>query len=188
MTRPLALDLFCCAYCGTPLVGRSDKIFCSTVCAQRSARKVPKERSCRFCSAVFKVITRGDANRQYCSLSCSRKATEKKTALWRADHPDAMKKYNGNRVTKNPSAYADEKRNQRRRIIAALGGKCVVCGVDNINWLHIDYIPTTRGKPLRHPRHAKWVLAHIEDFRLLCANHHYELTLTGRIEGTGITQ
>ena len=28
----------------------------------------------------------------------------------------------------------------------------------------------------------------VEIFRILCANHHYELTLTGKIEGTDIVQ
>lgn len=188
MRKLRALDLFC-VRCDEPLGDvRSDKKFCSTVCAQRHGRAAPTERSCRRCEAVFQVVTRGDANRQYCTRSCSRKATEKKVADWNAAHPGAMKVYNRNRVAKNPGVYADSKRADRLSIIAALGRGCVVCGVANTNWLHIDYIPTTRGKPYRHPRHAKWVLAHIADFRLLCANHHYELTLTGRIEGTEITQ
>jgi hypothetical protein len=54
--------------------------------------------------------------------------------------------------------------------------------------LHVDYIPTMRGSKFRHPRHLRWVMDHIQDFRILCANHHYELTLTGQIEGTDITQ
>lgn len=63
-----------------------------------------------------------------------------------------------------------------------------MCGVDNPFWLHVDYIPTSRGEQYRHPRHFKYVSEHLDDFRILCANHHYELTLTGRIEGTDITQ
>ena len=44
------------------------------------------------------------------------------------------------------------------------------------------------GTGFRHPRHKKWVLDNIKDFRLLCANHHYELTLSGKIKGTNIKQ
>jgi len=40
----------------------------------------------------------------------------------------------------------------------------------------------------RHPRHLGFVMANLDAFRLLCANHHYELTLTGAIAGTDITQ
>jgi hypothetical protein len=38
------------------------------------------------------------------------------------------------------------------------------------------------------PRLLAYIRKNKDNFRLLCANHHYELTLTGMIEGTDITQ
>ena len=99
-----------------------------------------------------------------------------------------MIQYNKNRTEKNPTIWQEKTRKERLEIIALLGGSCVVCAANNPNWLHVDYIPTTRGKPYRHPRHLRFVREHMNEFRLLCANHHYELTLTGKIEGTDITQ
>jgi hypothetical protein len=34
----------------------------------------------------------------------------------------------------------------------------------------------------------RFTLANLKLFRILCANHHYELTLTGKIVGTDIVQ
>jgi hypothetical protein len=105
-----------------------------------------------------------------------------------AEHPGAMKEYNKRRLAKNPGAYREKSRRDRTESIRLLGGKCCVCGVTNPNWLHVDYIPTNKNSPYRHPRHLRFVKDHLNEFRLLCANHHYELTLTGKIEGTEITQ
>lgn len=101
-----------------------------------------------------------------------------------------MRQYNKNREAKNPTVWKDKVANERSKIIDALGGKCCVenCNVENKNWLHVDYIPTMIGTGFRHPRHFKWVMDNLSDFRLLCANHHYELTITGRIQGSTITQ
>lgn len=99
-----------------------------------------------------------------------------------------MAPYNAARVAKNPGANRDTYPSNRAAIIDLLGGRCIVCGVANPNWLHVDFIPTTRNTPYRHPRHLKYVKEHLDLFRLLCANHHYELTLTRKIEGTDITQ
>jgi hypothetical protein len=52
----------------------------------------------------------------------------------------------------------------------------------------VDFIPITRELRYRHPRHYAFVSKQKELFRVLCANHHYELTLTGRIDGSDITQ
>lgn len=178
-----------CVYCGNPTVAtRSTKRFCSSICAQRYARGYPKTRLCRLCGAEFKVITRGDCNRQYCSEACSKRANTKRLADWWNKHPGAMKRYNTTRVQKSPSVWREKCRAERLETIRLLGGHCIVCAVSNPNWLHVDYIPTTRNKPYRHPRHLAHIRKHLQEFRLLCANHHYELTLTGRIEGTAITQ
>jgi hypothetical protein len=99
-----------------------------------------------------------------------------------------MAEVNRRRTARNPGMWAGKARAERLEEIRLLGGGCAVCGVTNPSWLHVDYIPTTNGKPYRHPRHLKYVREHLGDFRLLCANHHYELTLTGKIAGTTITQ
>jgi len=91
-------------------------------------------------------------------------------------------------AAKSRAAQPNTHPNRRLRILELLGGACVVCGATNPSWLHVDYIPTSRDLKYRHPRHYRYVADHVDDFRILCANHHYELTLTGRIEGTEITQ
>ena len=96
--------------------------------------------------------------------------------------------YRANQLAKTPDYDRSRAREQRKQLIDLLGGRCIVCGVDNANWLHIDFIPGGRGLKYRHPRHYKYVSENLHLFRLLCANHHYELTLTGAIEGTGIIQ
>jgi len=155
-----------CEYCGVEMESqRTTKRFCSPTCAQRKARGWPKTRICRHCGAVFQVRERADANRQHCSKECAK-----------------------NHNAKNPGAWVEKSRADRLAILELLGGQCVVCGTDNPSWRHADYIPTTRSLRFRHPRHLAFMREHIEDFRVLCANHHYELTLTGRIEGTDITQ
>jgi hypothetical protein len=149
---------------------------------------MPKMRHCRECEAEFEVKERADANRQHCSKQCAKRHNYKTIKGWMEDHPGAMKKYNANRLAKNPGAYRDKSRADRRKIIEILGGACIVCGVTNQAWLHADFIQTTRELRYRHPRHLAYIRRHPEQFRLLCANHHYELTLTGRIEGTDIVQ
>lgn len=124
----------------------------------------------------------------HCSKECSKLANAKRVKTWNAEHPEAMKRYNANRKAKNPGAYRDKARRERIEIIEMLGGECVVCGASNPHWLHADFIPTQRNERYRHPRHIAFVRRNKEKFRLLCANHHYELTLTGAIEGTDITQ
>jgi hypothetical protein len=99
-----------------------------------------------------------------------------------------MKLYNTKRITKDPAAWRRKSRDERIRCLALLGGKCIVCGVDNPLWLHLDYKTGSRGMRYRHPRHFAYVSQHLDEFQVLCANHHYELTLTGHIEGTDITQ
>jgi hypothetical protein len=99
-----------------------------------------------------------------------------------------MHVYNRRRLIKNPGAWREKYRKERDQILALLGRKCIVCGASNQAWLHVDFVPTTRGKPARHPRKYNYVKAHQKDFRILCANHHYELTITGKIEGTNLRQ
>lgn len=127
-------------------------------------------------------------NRQHCSKQCAKNHNAKRIRAWQIENPEAQDGYRKNQLAKNPSVNRDRWRQRRGRIIDLLGGKCVVCGVMNPHWLHVDFIPTGRDSQYRHPRHYKYVSEHLDLFRILCANHHYELTLTGRIEGTNITQ
>ena len=178
-----------CQFCHKEVqTERKTRKYCSDLCASRARTGFPKERTCNQCGKTFQVLTRGDANRQYCTQKCSKKANSKNVKGWVDEHPGIMKQYNANRVAKNPKTWQEKWQKERLAILELLGGKCVVCGVVNPNWLHVDYIPTTRNKPHRHPRNIAYIRSHKEDFRLLCANHHYELTLTGAIEGMDITQ
>ncbi len=181
-----------CLHCGKPLgVCRPDKKFCSTLCYQRHWHDrpgFPHERSCRACSKTFLVADRSDANRQYCSGVCAKEAQRKGSKIWIRLHPEKRAEYRDNQRKKNAAFWRDQRRSERKRILQALGGCCVVCGVNNPFWLHVDYIPTSKGERFRHGRALKFVMPNLHLFRLLCANHHYELTLTGKIEGTNIVQ
>ncbi len=183
-----------CHQCGTTVEAkRPDRKFCSTKCsdAYHNARRSPdksKVRICKWCGAEFPIGNRGDANRRYCSRECAKNSCNKQQSVWHFENPDAMSRYNENRVKKDPDAWKRKDRLGRAEAIQLLGGKCIVCGASNPNWLHIDFIPTQRGLKYRHPRHIRYIREHLGEFRLLCANHHYELTLTGKIEGTDITQ
>lgn len=179
-----------CLRCGQEVsaLRRNRKKFCSATCASRFRSDRPTERKCRYCDKPFAIITRGDGNRQHCSRACAKAHNTKRINTWHAENPGAMAGYNKTRLAKDPGAYRDKARRDRLESIRLLGGACVVCGATNPNWLHVDYIPTNKASPYRHPRHLSFVRRHLSDFRLLCANHHYELTLTGKIEGTEITQ
>lgn len=167
---------------------RRTRRFCSDSCRRNALWKTIKERICPVCGNAFLVKSRLDANRKYCSQKCSKKAYAKRVLSWKKDHPDKSEEYRDNAVSKNPSIWREKHLRERLEALSLLGGKCVVCGADNQNWLHIDFIPTTRGKSYRHPRHIGFIRDNLSLFRILCANHHYELTLTGSIEGTDITQ
>jgi hypothetical protein len=130
----------------------------------------------------------GDANRRHCSKECAKNHNAKRVKAWQTEHPETLVKYRQNYLAKNPSHNRDRWNERRGRILKLLGGECVVCGVSNPYWLHVDFIPTGRNSQYRHPRHYKYVSENLDLFRVLCANHHYELTLTGAIEGTSITQ
>lgn len=150
----------------------------------KRAKSVKYKHKCRICKTIFY----GRSIDKYCSDPCRKKAADKQRRYFKKTNPDKSKEYNTNRLKKNPNYWKDKARNERLEIIQKLGGKCCVCPINNPVWLHIDFIPTMRGTSLRHPRHKKWVLKNLKKFRLLCANHHYELTLTGKIKGTNITQ
>lgn len=143
------------------------------------------DRICTICQGSYKAVS---PLQKTCSKECRAKLYTGSRAKFYESNPDAIKTYNQRRKDKDPDVWKNKYRKEREEVIEKLGGKCIACEVTNPNWLHIDYIPTMIGTGYRHPRHKKWVLDNIKDFRLLCANHHYELTLTGKIEGTLIVQ
>jgi len=180
---------FICQHCGKEATAqRKTRRFCSVACANRSVWAGTKTRRCRECGKSFPLQSAADANRQHCSKACSKKSVQKSTLAFYKRNPGYMDHIHKERVVKNPGMWRDKHRAERQAALELLGGKCLVCSVSNPNWVHVDYIPTTNGKPYRHPRHLKYIKDHASDFRLLCANHHYELTLTGMIAGTTITQ
>jgi len=183
------MRMIVCQHCGTEFQSqRRTRKFCSRACSNRAAWVVTKTRQCRHCGQDFQVNGVRDANRQHCSKECAKNHNAKKIRAWVAEHPEARKVYRSNQLAKDPEYERRRWQNRRGRIIDLLGGTCVVCGVSNPHWLHVDFIPTGRNSQFRHPRHYKYVSEHTELFRILCANHHYELTLTGQIEGSDITQ
>lgn len=140
-----------------------------------------KEIVCAICHNTFF----GHLNHKYCGDQCREIASKQQQGGFKVKNPKAHRRYNRNR---RPNYWRDKQQSERLEIVTSLGGKCCVCDITNPNWLHVDYIPTMQGTGLRHPKHKSYVLRHVEDFRLLCANHHYELSITGKIEGTDITQ
>ena len=178
-----------CKHCGNLIeTKRKTRKFCSQSCANRSLWASEKSRDCRHCGNQFPLKSAADANRQHCSKKCAKAHNAKAIRDWRKANPDYMPAYQKKRAAKNPGMWKKKARADRLLIIELLGSKCIVCGVTNQNWLHVDFIPTTRDAPYRHPRHLNYIREHLNEFRLLCANHHYELTLTGVIEGTNIKQ
>lgn len=179
-----------CEFCGIQISAqRKTKRFCGQNCAIRF-RSNPKVRNCKLCNTEFSVISQADANRRYCSKECSKNSHTKRIRQWNEENltTEKSRQYRINWLNKNEGYDAARKKKERLEILSALGGCCVVCGVTKTVWLHVDYIPTCVGKKYRHSRGKRFVLDNIRDFRILCANHHYELTLTGAIEGTDITQ
>lgn len=179
-----------CLSCKTEIeFQRITKKFCSRKCSCRHRNGYPRSRTCLECGSIFQVLTQqADANKKYCAERCSKRANNRIVKKWIGDHPDARKKYTKTRLEKFPGMWRDKARAERLESLRILGGACCVCGVKNPNWLHVDYVPTRRGKGGRHARHLAFVKRNLKDFRILCANHHYELTLTGKIKGTEITQ
>lgn len=62
----------------------------------------------------------------------------------------------------------------REGIIYQLGGRCVICGENNIRFLHLDRI-----KGGKHRRDIGWLTKNVKEFQVLCANHHNEKTIYG---------
>lgn len=176
-------------YCKTRVeTERRTRKYCSKDCERKQRTGYPRSRACRHCGTEFQVLGRGDANRRHCSKQCAKNHNAKKVWDWQQANPEAMRQYSADWRQRNPDYYKRAGAARRRSMLDLLGGVCVVCGAANPAWLHVDYVHGSRGLRFRHPRHLAYIAEHLEDFRILCANHHYELTLTGHIEGTAITQ
>lgn len=165
------------------------KLYCTDACAKlQKARIKDRRRFCRWCGKMYLAIPPNN-NQRSCSEKCSGEFNDFMEARWRKAYPDRVEVHRQKRKDGHPDMWREKARQERLETLRILGGKCIVCGVDNPNWLHIDYAPGSdefEGK--RHPRHIAFIIRNKDKFRLLCANHHYELTLTGKIEGTDITQ
>lgn len=142
-------------------------------------------RVCSICNLPYMAVA---PMQKTCSKECRKTKDRIARKEYHKNNPEKHREYNAKRLTKDPNAWKDKWTKERLDILDALGGVCIVCGNDNPYHLHVDYIPTMVGTGYRHPRHRRWVLDHLSDFRILCANHHYELTLSGKIKGTTITQ
>lgn len=144
-------------------------------------------RICTICSSEYKAVA---PLQKTCSKECRKSKNTTSRHAFHAENPDKQKEYYKNAVKRDPTLNIKRKKRDREEIIALLGGKCCVsyCEVCNPLHLHADYVPTMKNTGYRHPRHRKWMIDNIKDFRLLCANHHYELTITGSIERTNIKQ
>lgn len=153
----------------------------------KSAVKVLKDpiRICIICGEEYEAVS-------YLQKACSDKCRLVKNKGLRDkfyfQNPDVRKKYTKNANIKDPDRYKKQRWNKRLELFKILGGGCIVCSHSNPLHLCIDYAPTMQGTGLRHPEHFAWIRDHKEDFRLLCANHHQELSTTGKIEGTNIVQ
>lgn len=71
------------------------------------------------------------------------------------------------------------RREQKRKLIAHLGGKCVICGYDKydgaLEFHHVD--PTLKEFQISHRQGAAWakVVMEAEKCVLLCSNCHREV-------------
>lgn len=143
------------------------------------------DRVCTVCDKPYKAVA---PLQKTCSKECRNIKNIRRNDSYGTKYTDRRDQYAKNRKKKNPDIWKDKNRKERMEIIEALGGECLACGHDNPLHLHIDYIPTMIGTGQRHPRHRRWMLDNLDKLRLLCANHHYELTTTGSIENTNIKQ
>lgn len=79
--------------------------------------------------------------------------------------------YVKNRLKVN-AYFRESLKKLRKECLGKLGEKCVICGEDNERYLHLDRI-----KGGAHSRQQYWIKNHLDEFQLLCANHHNEKTV-----------
>jgi hypothetical protein len=144
-------------------------------------------RTCNWCGEPFVVPkTRGQGRRVFCSREHATLQYRDSKRKWQTMNP-SNPRYAKTPVVASPGLYVEKAWIERRHLIDFLGGKCVVCGIDNPRMLQLDYIPGryTPKHGHRHPRYPAYVRKHREDFQLLCANHHQEKTWQDRLALTG---
>ena len=112
-------------------------------------------------------------------------ANKKRIKQWNQDHADRILEYRKKQASQ-PNYFRKAALRRRMKVLSVLGGKCVVCGIDDLLFLQCHYIPTIKGMGWRHPKHDRWIIDHKEDFMLLCANHHQELSITNQIRGFNV--
>lgn len=99
-----------------------------------------------------------------------------RTANFRKNKPQALKEIRKRYYEKNREKIAQKNRQtlveKRTEALKLLGGVCVVCKESNPRYLHLDRI-----KGGEHIRNQYWIYAHLNEFQILCANHHNEKTV-----------
>lgn len=139
---------------------------------------------CRYCG---KNVPAGNSRRKYCSHAC-------KVNWWHRNHPSVTKNWK----RKNKDRWNLISRRSywkiRRRVLDLLGGKCVVCGIDDIRILQVNHLRGDGGDSRkRHGSQRSGDQTRLfreivdgslprEDFDIRCANHNilYEYELGRR--------
>lgn len=112
-----------CAECGKLLVKkRFDQKFCSAKCCDKNwSRRQTKgklgTRICRHCGDSFEPVGQADANRQYCSLECSREGAKKSRQEFYKRNPRYHKE------TWRRRAHKDVRKRPHLRILSRLKRK-----------------------------------------------------------------
>jgi hypothetical protein len=155
--------------------------FCSRSCrVKKQQEQTLYKCSNKKCHKEFHRHKKG--NKKYCSVSCAQESihgvktcSEKNcNTLLSANNKSGLCRYHNakhRRIT------------TRKRLLAFLGNKCVVCGQKDYMYLTIDHVNNDGGS-LRHKesRHGtsrgllEYAKQHPEDLQILCANCHYAKT------------
>lgn len=154
MPKPITREQLSCENCGESFEAhayRADKAkYCSRECYRE--HRFRKEGACPSCGGA---PPRG---RRFCSREC-----------W-AGH---WNRREGERYESRKAKY----KARQQAIIAALGGKCIECGISDLRVLEIDHIdPAIKQRPKhrQYPLNVRVVLWEKEmgNLQVLCANCH----------------
>ena len=153
-------------------------------------------KTCKTCQILKPVsdFTVTDKVRGYYYPHCKLCQAAKKKAKRQSD-PATYNAYQRSYYEKNKEkllprarkANAKAYRNMKAEILSLLGGKCAVCGITQ--FLQVDHVqgnggehrgrtPNNHTTSLRDIRNAARADEAEGKYQLLCANHHYEKTLT----------
>ncbi len=138
---------------------------------EEKIERIGEDRKCSFCGKDIPIKKRFGT--KYCSRTCDRKA-------FRKDNPDYSRDY----MRKSLGKYVISESKRVFERINSLGGKCEVCGNDDIRVLEMHHLSKKeKGNDFRTERFSK------HKWKLLCANchrlHHnfnwrlYELKMNG---------